>query len=155
MSVLGLKSGYTAKYDLSPEGLPSGNPSGSGHIFPYIPPLVLIRIQCALIQPLVFLENLMYNILDFETFFQKFTWLRQKFAFFIMTNFEMKKVEAIFNKTTTWGKEIRHSVFICFISQHICKLTTVHKSKENITCQIISISRRFWLFCCSLYWRQE
>ena len=24
---------------------PSGNPSGSGHILPYIPPLVLIRIQ--------------------------------------------------------------------------------------------------------------
>ena len=30
MSVLGLKSGYTVKY---------------GHILPYIPPLVLIRIQ--------------------------------------------------------------------------------------------------------------
>ena len=49
MSVLGLKSGYTLKYGLSPrdcpQAVPLGNPSGSGHILPYILPLVLIRIQ--------------------------------------------------------------------------------------------------------------
>ena len=49
MSVLGLKSGYTVKYGLNPQDFPlaapSGNPLGSGHILPYIPALVLIRIQ--------------------------------------------------------------------------------------------------------------
>ena len=40
MSVLGLKSGYTVKYGLSPR-----DPLGSGHTLPYIPSLVLIRIQ--------------------------------------------------------------------------------------------------------------
>ena len=49
MSVLGLDSGYTAKYVLSPRefprAAPSGTPLGSGHILPYIPSGVLIRIQ--------------------------------------------------------------------------------------------------------------
>ena len=49
MSVLGLDSGYTVKYGLSPREFPraspSGTPLGSGHILPYIPRLVLIRIQ--------------------------------------------------------------------------------------------------------------
>ena len=49
MSVLELDSGYMAKYGLSPRELPraglSGTPLDSGHISPYIPPLVLIRIQ--------------------------------------------------------------------------------------------------------------
>ena len=39
MSVLGLKLGY----EMWPE--PLGFPSGSNHILPYIPPLVLIGIQ--------------------------------------------------------------------------------------------------------------
>ena len=46
MSVLGLKSVYTVKYGLSPwdfsQAVPSGNPSGSGHILPYIPPLLMV-----------------------------------------------------------------------------------------------------------------
>ena len=41
MSVLGLKSGYTVKYGLSP----SRFPSGLGHILLYTPPLVQKRIQ--------------------------------------------------------------------------------------------------------------
>ena len=49
MSVLGLSSGYAAKYGLNhrefPRAAPSGTPLGSGHISPYIPRLVLIRIQ--------------------------------------------------------------------------------------------------------------
>ena len=49
MSVLGLTSGYTVQYGLSPQDFPqaapSGNPWGSGHISSYIPHLVLIRIQ--------------------------------------------------------------------------------------------------------------
>ena len=49
MSVLGLDSGYTAKYGLNPRefprAAPSGTPLGSGHISPYIPRLLLIRIQ--------------------------------------------------------------------------------------------------------------
>ena len=49
MSVLGLDSGYTAKYGLNPRefprAAPSGTPLGSSHISPYIPPLLLIRIQ--------------------------------------------------------------------------------------------------------------
>ena len=49
MSILGLKSGYTVKYGLSPQDFPqaapSGNSLGSGHILPYIPPLVLLQIQ--------------------------------------------------------------------------------------------------------------
>ena len=49
MSVLGLDSGYTAKYGLNPRefprAAPPGTPLGSGHISPYIPPLLLIRIQ--------------------------------------------------------------------------------------------------------------
>ena len=50
MSALGLDSGYTPKYGLSPREFPQAAPSvtplGSGHISPYIPRLVLIRIQC-------------------------------------------------------------------------------------------------------------
>ena len=53
MSVLGLKAGYTLKYGLSPRDCtrapPSGNSLGSGHILPYFPPLVLIRIQNLLV----------------------------------------------------------------------------------------------------------
>ena len=49
MSVLWLKSGYTVKYSLSPQEIPwappSGFPSCSGYISPYIPPLVIIQIQ--------------------------------------------------------------------------------------------------------------
>ena len=49
MSVLGLDSGYTAKHGLNPRefprAAPSGTPLGSGHISPYIPRLLLIRIQ--------------------------------------------------------------------------------------------------------------
>ena len=52
MSVLGLDSGYTVKYPLRlqefPRASPSGTPSGGGvYIWPYIPPLVLIRIESA------------------------------------------------------------------------------------------------------------
>ena len=49
MSVLWLKSGYTVKYSLSPQEIPwatpSGFPSCSGYISPYIPPLIIIQIQ--------------------------------------------------------------------------------------------------------------
>ena len=42
-------SGYTVKYSLSPREIPrappSGIPSCSGYISPYIPPLVIIQIQ--------------------------------------------------------------------------------------------------------------
>ena len=49
MSVSGLKLGFTVKYGKSPQdcprAVPLGNPSGPGQILPYIPPLVLLRIQ--------------------------------------------------------------------------------------------------------------
>ena len=49
MSALLLKSGYTVKYSLSPREIhrapPSGFPSCSGYISPYIPHLVMIQIQ--------------------------------------------------------------------------------------------------------------
>ena len=49
MSVLGLDSGYTAKYGLSPREIrraaPSGFPSGSGDISSYTPPLVTIQLH--------------------------------------------------------------------------------------------------------------
>ena len=49
MSVLGLYSVYKAKYGLNPRefprAVPPGTPLGSGHISPYIPPLLLIQIQ--------------------------------------------------------------------------------------------------------------
>ena len=56
MSVLGLDSVYTAKYGLNPwefpQAVPSGTPLGSGLILPYIPRLVLIRIQNTLFRTL-------------------------------------------------------------------------------------------------------
>ena len=54
MSILGLNSGYTAKYGLNPRefprAAPSGTPLGSGHISSYIPLLVLIRIPYSFVQ---------------------------------------------------------------------------------------------------------
>ena len=49
VSVLEGDEGYTAKYGVNPQefpwAAPSGTPLGSSHISPYIPPLLLIRIQ--------------------------------------------------------------------------------------------------------------
>ena len=41
MSLLCIELGYTVKYGFSPQETPSGSPSCSGYISPYIPPLVI------------------------------------------------------------------------------------------------------------------
>ena len=65
MSALGLDLGYMAKYGLSPwefpQTAPLGTPLGLGHISPYIPRLVLIRIQYTL-SGLEILQQFFFNL---------------------------------------------------------------------------------------------
>ena len=54
MSVLGLKSGYTVKHV----------PWAQGHILPYIPPLVLIRIQYVGVQLSIYIISILLEVLS-------------------------------------------------------------------------------------------
>ena len=77
MSVLGTRdSGYTAKYGLNPRefprAVPSGTPLGSGHISPYIPRLLLIRIQYSL--PTKIATTLYWFFIDYHKKPFKFIW---------------------------------------------------------------------------------
>ena len=67
---VGLESGYTVKYSLSPWEIPqtppSGFPSCSGYISPYIPPISIIQKQYISVQMIHVFQEL-FNEVDIES----------------------------------------------------------------------------------------